>query len=450
MRTLILACLLAGCSQTDSTSPDTPKKKSSAKGEEIVFITPSRTGTEIRAMRPDGTKTRQIFEIPDYAVGNTVIWDVNASPDGSQIAFSSNHDWDRSYNTVNVYVIDADGKNLKRPSDAPSIPELRKYKKKGKVKLNAQKLVGGGEISAWVQGANEPVKNLLREGQVWQFTVEAKDFGDDIPQFIRVFNHNPGHANECSYDPALRADIRPGKTIDAGKMPMLFPHTCPKAYSPGWIDNDTLVVMFAEPDTTVSPHNVWTVDVDIQPNEVGARWYDTRGEVSSSSITQVFAGGAEGDEPTVVFFRSQALATWIAAAPANDPANIKGGHVRLCDEMTTCKLTGLDVTPDGETTILSVYASGTRQADYSAIFISHNDGEFKPVLKLQGEAIGTVAISPDGQQIVFDRARRLRDTYQRVRYGERIQCPCSIWRVNVDGTEMTQIAEDGRFPDWSR
>ena len=37
----------------------------------------------------------------------------------------------RPYNYMNVYVVDADGGNLKRPSDAPSIPELAMRKRVG-------------------------------------------------------------------------------------------------------------------------------------------------------------------------------------------------------------------------------------------------------------------------------------------------------------------------------
>ncbi len=449
MRFPVLGVFIAVCAAAGALPSGVSKAHSqNLAQEEIIFIAPSRGGSQIRAVPPDGRGGREIFAIPDYATQGAVIWEVSASPDGERVAFSSDHDWDRSYNHMNVYVIDADGSNLRRPSDAPSVPQLAQYET-GMVQVEARRLVGGGELSAWVQGAREPARALLREGQSARFTVEAADFGPDIPQYARVLNHNPGYSNACSYAPAVRVDVEPGQTVDAGSMPMLFSHTCPRAFSPGWISNDTLALVYAEANQSVSPHNIWTVNIDIQPNEAGTRWFDTSRESVSNRITRVFAGEAEGDEPTIVALRNGALYTSIHAAPASDPASMVGGATKICGTLT-CKVTSVDATPDGRVTIISAYATDTYGSDFSAIYISRDDGPFVLVLKLENEAIGTAAISPDGTQIVFDRARRLIDSAQRVRFGERPHCPCSIWRVGSDGQGLERIVEDGRAPDWAR
>ncbi|WP_251358801.1 hypothetical protein [Kangiella sp. TOML190] len=460
----LAALILIACSPTDEnprTSSSEPEKNNSlktftqdkpiqafTKQEEIIFITPSHVGNSIQAISPDGNNQREIFSIPDYAAKETSIWELAASPDGQRIAFASDHDWDRSYNTTNVYVIDANGDNLKRPSDAPSIDELAQYNT-GKVQVKARRLLKGGELSAWVQGAKEPSKQLLREGQTATFTLEVADFGKDIYQYVRIFNHHPGHSNPCSFDAALKVDLIAGKTVDAGSMPMLFSVTCPLVYSPAWVDDQTLAVIYSEPDTTLSSHNIWMVNADIKPNESASRWLDTRDNTTNNKITRVFAGGADSDQPAIVAFQSAAIATGLYVAPVKQPAEIKGGATNLCGETISCKLTSIDATTDGKTTIISAYGRDTRLPDFAAIYISHNDGPFKQILKLDNQAIGTAAISPNGQQIVFDRAAKLSDSPQKVRFGDRPQCPCSIWRIDSDGKNLVQLVDDGRNPDWS-
>jgi Tol biopolymer transport system component len=49
-----------------------------------------------------------------------------------------------------------------------------------------------------------------------------------------------------------------------------------------------------------------------------------------------------------------------------------------------------------------------------------------------------LSISPDGQQIVFERAVYLSDT------------PSSLWIMNRDGSNMHKLADDGGRPAWGK
>ena len=452
--------VLAGCTPTlqrsepparaDRPRPAEPAGRGVGAGEEVVFVAPSRAGTAIHAVKPDGSSPRQVFALPDYAPADAAIWELSASPSGARLAFASNHDWNRSLFVVDTFVVDIDGQNLRRPSNAPSIPQLDAYER-GKVIVDARRLVRGGELSAYVQGARAPVTALLREGQSTVFELEAADLGPGVRQQVRIFNHHPGPSHACHFDPAVMVDVRAGRTTDAGPMPMLGAHTCPTVRSPGWIDDDTLAVLYAEATTSISPnHNIWTVRADIGPGEAGTRWYDTSRQGASSKIVRVFAGESEGPEPTIVAFRSGAIATWILAAPVADPASMAGGHATLCGASITCKLTSIDSTPDGSVTVISTMSRQATGPMHAALHLARNDGPYTEIVGFDDGFIGTAAISPNGEHVVFDRARAPIDTYERVLVGERPQCPCSIWRVGADGTGLTKLVEDGRSPDWTR
>jgi Tol biopolymer transport system component len=73
------------------------------------------------------------------------------------------------------------------------------------------------------------------------------------------------------------------------------------------------------------------------------------------------------------------------------------------------------------------------------------------IVRLNGEAIGRLAISPDGREIVFERGSRI-DESNKTGFapliGPHLQCPCSLWVVNRDGSQLCQLVKDGRAPAW--
>jgi Tol biopolymer transport system component len=74
---------------------------------------------------------------------------------------------------------------------------------------------------------------------------------------------------------------------------------------------------------------------------------------------------------------------------------------------------------------------------------------FNEILRVPGEAIGRLAIAPDGQTIVFERAAGLDSASDRVVFGPRLLCPCSLWTVATSGGTARQLVADGRAPAWS-
>lgn len=78
-------------------------------------------------------------------------------------------------------------------------------------------------------------------------------------------------------------------------------------------------------------------------------------------------------------------------------------------------------------------------------------GKRTEILRLTGEAIGRLAISPDGARIVFERASRLDDTNMLSHaplFGPRLLCPCALWIAGRDGSAPKLLARDGRAPAW--
>jgi len=68
------------------------------------------------------------------------------------------------------------------------------------------------------------------------------------------------------------------------------------------------------------------------------------------------------------------------------------------------------------------------------------------IAEVKGEAIGKLAISPDGSSIVFERGRE----FPFSSINRESQCPCSLWVVNMDGSGMRKLVDDGRAPAWGK
>jgi Tol biopolymer transport system component len=76
-------------------------------------------------------------------------------------------------------------------------------------------------------------------------------------------------------------------------------------------------------------------------------------------------------------------------------------------------------------------------------------GRLRELLRLPGEAIGRLTVSPDGQTLAFERAARLDDSVARVTRGPRLLCPCDLYLAGRNGSNLRLLVRDARAPAWS-
>jgi len=122
--------------------------------------------------------------------------------------------------------------------------------------------------------------------------------------------------------------------------------------------------------------------------------------------------------------------------------------------LTICAILGIAWLPDGSGFLLSRQETGFSFGSappeggviYGYDFVS---GQLTEYLRLPGEAIGRIALSPNGQTVVFERSHTLDETVKRVETGPRLLCPCELWLVERDGSNTRLLVSDGRAPVWS-
>ena len=90
-------------------------------GDTIVYV--KEDGRELRLIQPDGSNDRLLWRVPASVIGSAIS-SVAWRPDAKQIAFTSSHEATCSEYGHDIYLIDPDGTNLRRLTNAPACAVL--------------------------------------------------------------------------------------------------------------------------------------------------------------------------------------------------------------------------------------------------------------------------------------------------------------------------------------
>lgn len=180
-----------------------------AAGGTIAYI---RDRTELRLVEADGSHDRLIYQVPQNTVYG--IEEVAWRPDGKQLAFASGHEALCSAWQYDVYLIDPDGSNLERLTNAPACSDLTGLPT-GSMSITIDNLIEDiSPFFVYVQGA--PVAQLvtLEAGFRQTITIDGVgDLGPGIPQYVVAFN-----GSQRWFSAGASADVTPGGTADAGSL----------------------------------------------------------------------------------------------------------------------------------------------------------------------------------------------------------------------------------------
>jgi len=424
-------------------------------GELVAYVTPSSGKGAIVVSAPDGSGKRTLFEPSADESAADSIGTLAWSPDGSRLAFSSSHGWQRSINFSDIYVMPREGGDLKRPTATPDPGRYDDYPK-GKVTVVVDNpSIHSAETVVFVDGAKKPVSFLGRQAKRNTITFDdVADFGAGVRQYVRVYRQPPGAFGACWLDLGVFADVEAGKTVDAGKLSFSNQASCMIAWHPSWIDDKTIAFLFVEfPQHSYPPNNVWSVPLDIEPGAPGTRLLNMGTRVGSAKLSTVSAGPRTAEGQEMIVLLPGALSTGVYVAQANDLERLSKVNLGTCPR-TTCKITGLDWRADGNALFIAEAqsaATGSQPRNVSILYeFLAASGSRREILTLPNEIIGRIAVSPDGKTIAFERTGQLIDAVNNVRFGPRVHCPCSIWLVDADGGNLREFAKDGRSPAWTR
>jgi hypothetical protein len=391
----------------------------------IAYVRPS-TG-DIHVISPDGAGDRVLWTIPEPFVDPA--FELAWRPDGRELAFSGGHEQACSWFDSDVYVIGYNGAGYRRVTNSPACAALAGLPK-GSVTVNVNNYTSS-LVWVYVQGA-PGIKSVLGGFSGTVTFDDVADFGPGV--------HQPsigigGLDRFTSYPPY--ADVQPGQTVPGGNL-VISAYSGFRGFGAGKVS--------------------WKADGS-------ALAYGMR---SASGITQIPAVppyGSIGVDLPVIQDASPSLVAWGPTTATKDQYLYYTGMDVFKEDVGGIYLNTVGDASGGTQLVLIYDYSGEYTRDiewlpdgsgflfsefyvdlgyFSDIFEYSFEGpsitRLTPSLSDESSVGGArgLSISPDGQQIVFERAIYLSDT------------PGSLWIMNRDGSGLHKLADDAGRPAWGR
>lgn len=397
---------------------------SGAPADQGVIAYVRRSTNDIRLIAPDGSGDRVLWTNPGLSGMKSVI-NLAWRPDGRELAFTGEHEAACSWFASDVYAIGHTGAGYRRVTNSPACAELAGLPK-GSVTVAVENSTG--ELAwVYVQGAPE-VKSILGSGTVT--FADVADFGPGVLQpSIGVW----GLYRFTSYPPY--ADVQPGQTVPGGST-FIGSNLGFQGFGAGKVS--------------------WKADGS-------ALAYGMR---TSSAITQISAGpsyGSTGVDLPVVEKASPSLVAWGPTPALKDQYLYSSGMAVLKDDVGGIYLNTVGNASGGTHLVLIPDYSGQHAYDIAWLpdgsgflfslqwvpmeicsdifeynFAANEITQVTPSLHDRygdGGARG-LSISPDGRQIVFERALFASDASR------------GLWIINRDGSGLHKLLDDAGAPAW--
>jgi hypothetical protein len=422
----------------------------------IAYVGPSRESTQIRLIEPDSSDDRLVWQTPNGASGENGVGTLSWRPDASEIAFDSSHDALRSLLTRDIYGVQPAGTGLRRIT-APPGPLNTASLPKATVTLRVENYAFGKELSVYVDGAPDAVSFVAPADTAWNITfTNVVDFGPNVRQYARVLNTSNDIVNQqCWFDVAVFVDVEAGQTQNAGTLSSFNDTNCPYAFRPDWsADGAALNYFLRDASTEVNRTNdIWQTSANAAPTTLGAAVLDMGQFVARDKLYLLARGPTGARQNQLLYAENGATFTPIYLGAVDNLVNPTLVEVSDCGR-TSCKVLGLEWLPDGSGFVFSRIESGPSLTNPppagSAIYVyNFATAQTSEVLRLPGEVIGRLTVAPDGQTIAFERAPNFDNAASTVTLGPAALCPCSIWTVRRNDSELRQLVADGRAPAWS-
>jgi Tol biopolymer transport system component len=400
----------------------------------IAYISSSVDNKEIHRINPDGTQDQVLWSTPSETPRGYRIGTLSWHPDGTEVAFDSGHNWQRSMAIRDLFSISLDGVRL-RQITAPPGSEGSANLPTGKVKFWVR-ASEQGDVQVYTEGAKEPYNYFAKLSKDYQITMEVADWGEGVRQQIRLLDPNPAAlTGSCRFSQEGLVDIIPGQEVDLEDVPFNTGLAgCPQYHTPSWSqDGNHLLYLKDSSIRKVNSHG--------KAGDVGVTVH------SSSDISRAVFAKTAALSDEALFFSSGSPFNRIyqmTVGSETPPTEIKGA-IANDRSYTGNKVIDIAWLPDGSGFITS-QKEAVKWEDGTGYFgtlyhYSFADKTLSLITRLRGERIGKLSVSPDGTSVVFERA-------QEFRIG--VPCPCSLWVMNIDGSGIHQLTADGRAPSWGK
>jgi hypothetical protein len=366
------------------------------------------SGAEIRLIEADGANDRLLWQAPNPALHR--ITAIDWSPDGTWLAFASDHESTCSLYRSDIYTIKPDGSDLRRVTNGPACAGLAGYPK-GSVTIDVENRLTESLFLLYIEGAANAVELPIGPGARQQITVDnVADFGDGVEQRVVLFQTEQ---NSWLY-PAALVDVLPDATAVAEEFIISGSSVHYGAYSPSW-RRDNQAIGYT---------------------------------LGASGAYQASANAGAGDQGESLFPGGSIFGSTAALSPVDDQVLLyhypfiglgtAGDHESVASILELSgNLYGLDWLPDGSGLVAGeVLGLGNTHANIWRYVL----GSDQPVnlTSFSDENRGFAAdprMSPDGAQLVFI-------------YAPTIDADAELQIMDQDGANVRSLGVTGLYPDW--
>lgn len=412
-------------SQAGVPSAITTKDSSLPRGT-IAF---TRNGTEIRLIDSNGKNERLLWT--DQQIKPELgIMDLAWSPDGKELAFSSEHEALFSLYHADIYGIRPDGTGLRKITNSPSHKELSKYRK-GSVMVtvrNNQYTFQKAQSSAGVFfvniiGAGQPQMVTIPPGSSKTIVFKSvADYGDHAQPLVAI------NGNYRWFMPGT--DVQAGKNIKApdliisGDGMEYF-----GAFRPVW-KQDGSQISYRDGVCLVKTVNAHPSPGVLQfgpmfegKNPMGTCTWDC-GPTPALKDYVIYTENS-GDEGSGIFLMKQGTTHNVSS------------RLTIFADIQYQLLHDLKWLPDGSGFL---YSTVNLYRDASNIFyFDIKSKQTRQVTNLQAAFARKFTISPGSSWVVYERSTSADEDAQ-----------TDLWMIRIDGTGDHLLVKNGASPSWSR
>jgi TolB protein len=391
-------------------------------GGTIAYV---RNGTEIRLIDADGSNDRRLWTHAD-AKKELGIYDVAWRPDGKELAFSSGHAAASSLYHADLYAIRPDGTGFRKLTNSPDRAEFARYPQgvvsvtlRNDQPIYRQSQASAGVFIVYVAGADEPQQITLPPGSTKTLLFKnVADFGNMAQAVVAMWG------NYRWFTPGV--EVQAGKTVKAPVFSITGDGIeLLGAFRPVW-RNDGSRVSYRSGVCTLNstPVNPTVGEYVYNPlfsgkNPLGTCVWDW-GPTAATANQLIYTENTSGDSSV---FR------------INEGKPHPGERLTQYSNIEYQLLFDLRWLPDGSG---FVFSNQTLMRDSANLFrYDFASRKTTQITRLQNEFTGNFSISPDGESIVFERAKSLDENRT-----------TDLWIISLSGGNPRLLVKNGFSPSW--
>lgn len=406
----------------------TPLNPAAAAQTGVIAYVEDTNRDEIRLINPDGSNDRRLWghsvdDANDVYDISTLAW----RPNSAELAFASSHESWCSINSRDIFVVAADGSNYRRVTEAPSCAGLSAFPK-GTVRVPVQNdNIFGESFTGFVYFQGAPGVQFVSLPAGGSTTVtfnNVADFGDGELQVGAMI---VGFNREVSIGTAV--DVKANATVTTGPMSLFEPAADWGVHSPTWRGDGSAI------GYVLNFNSVRAISPNPSPLEFGTALQSDQSAMPdfvdllawgrASRANQLLYRGNVTFDAQGVYLLQQGSAT---------------AGQRLLTYETYQFVRGLAWLPDASGFVYAVEElDDTFTATRANVFVYRfSNGQSMRLTNFTNQFAGQLSVSPDGAQVVFERAA-----------AQEAGAPTDLWLVNINGTGLRRLVEDGGAPAWS-